>query len=520
MFAKRGIVALIALGCVACGSSAEQNDASTNDAGTSDAFDEPYNPGDWLDKPLRDQVDAMHGGKLSSAGLAQGYEARIDANDRVDGGTHAVLVVDPAAITNATALDALHDTTALLYGASILVKDNIDSQGIVTTAGSLAMTSNIPPADATVLKKLHDAKGLLLGKTNLSEWANFRGAKSISGWSSYGGQTANGRNTAYNPCGSSSGSASAVASGLASAALGTETNGSITCPSAINGVVGFKPTVGLVSRTGVIPISSTQDTVGPITKTVGDAARIMSAISGPDASDPATSAIPSSMSLDFEAPLSSATLAGKRFGVVTFGFSAQVMSVFNAERARLVTAGATVINVTLDTTSYGNAEFTTLLYEFKSTINAYLGAHPAAGQATLQDLIAYNTAHAATVMPYFGQEVFVQAQATTDLSDPTYLTAKKQAHDGAATNGIDAVMTANTLDALISPTAGVAWPLSTNTDPPISASSGPAAVAGYPHLTVPMGQVNGLPVGMSFFGRAWDDAKILALGYAYEQLPR
>lgn len=518
MFAKRGILALFALSFVACGSGSDQNDASTTDA--SDAGDEQYNPGDFLDKPLRDQVDATHSGKLSSAGLAQGYSARIDTKDHVDGGTHAVLVVDPAAMTNAAALDALHDTTALLYGASILVKDNIDTQGIVTTAGSLAMTSNVPPADATVMKRLHDARGLLLGKTNLSEWANFRGNNSISGWSSYGGQTANGRNTAYNPCGSSSGSASAVASGLASAALGTETNGSITCPSSINGVVGFKPTVGLVSRSGVIPISSTQDTVGPITKTVGDAARMMSAIAGPDASDPATSAIPSSMSLDFEAPLATATLSGKRLGVVSFGFSTQVTTVFNAERARLVAAGATVVNVTLDTQSYGNDSFTVCLYEFKAGINAYLGAHPAAGRASLQDLIAFDSANAATVMPYFGQEVFVQSQATTGLTDPTYLTAKKQAHDAAGPNAIDAVMNANSLDALISPTAGVAWPLSTSADPGFVTSSTPAAVAGYPHLTVPMGQVNGLPVGMSFFGHAWDDAKILALGYAYEQLPR
>ena len=516
---KRGLVALIVPLCVACGSSSDQADSSTPDA--SDAGDEPYNPADFLDKPLRDQVDATHAGKLSCAGLAQGYSARIDTQDHVDAGTRAVLVVDPQAIANAGALGALHDTTSLLYCASILVKDNIDTQGIVTTAGSLAMANNVPPADATVIKRLHDAHGLLLGKTNLSEWANFRGDKSISGWSSYGGQTANGKNTAYNPCGSSSGSAAAVASGLASAALGTETNGSITCPAAINGVVGFKPTVGLVSRTGVIPISSTQDTVGPITRTVGDAARMMSAISGPDATDPATSAIPSSLSLDFEAPLATATLSGKRFGVVSFGFPAQVMGVFNAERGRLVAAGATVVNVVLDTSSYNNAEGTMLLYEFKAGINAYLAAHPIAGQATsLQDLIAYDQAHAATVMPYFGQETFIAAQATTNLSDPAYLAAKKQAHDGAATNGIDAVMTANTLDALISPTAGVAWLISTSGDPPFTASSGPAAVAGYPHLTVPMGQVNGLPVGMSFFGRAWDDAKILALGYAYEQLPR
>jgi amidase len=289
----------------------------------------------------------------------------------------------------------------------------------------------------------------------------------------------------------------------------------------VNGVVGFKPTVGLVSRAGVIPISQTQDTVGPITKNVGDAARMMSVLAGSDPNDPATANIPQNMSFDFETPLLTVTLSGKRLGVVTFGFPAAVNTVFAGERTRLTNAGAVLVNVTLDSTSYGQAELTTLLYEFKAGINAYLVSHPHPNQAqSLQDLITFNQANAATVMPYFGQELFVQAQATAGLTDAQYLSAKASAHTGAATNGIDAVMTANTLDALISPTAMPAWAISTSGDPPIVTSSTPAAVAGYPHLTVPMGAVNGLPVGMSFFGRAWDDAKILAIGYAYEQLPR
>ncbi len=513
LLARTVLVGVFVLGC---GSSGDPNDSGATDAG-----DEKENPADFLDKPLRDQVDAMHAGKLSSAGLEQGYSARVDSRDHIDGGTHAILVLDPQAAVNATAIDGKPDKTSLLLGALILVKDNIDTQGLTTTAGSLALAANVPTADANVVKRIRDARGIVFAKTNLSEWANFRGNQSISGWSSYGGQTANGANTAYNPCGSSSGSAAAVVSGLASAALGTETNGSITCPASVNGAVGFKPTVGLVSRAGVIPISSTQDTVGPITRTVGDAARMMSVLAGPDPADPATSAIPSSMSLDFEAPLATATLTGKRLGVVNFGFATAVNTLFNGERARLTDAGATVMNVTLDVSSFYSTSNTVCLYEFKAGINAYLAAHPIANQATsLQDLIAFDTANAATVMPYFGQEVFISAQATTNLSDPTYIAAKQSAHDATTTKGIDAVMTANSLDALISPTTNAAWKLTTSTDPPFVASSGPAAVAGYPHLTVPMGAVGGLPVGMSFFGRAWDDAKILALGYAYEQLAR
>lgn len=479
---------------------------------------------DLIDAPLRQQVTALDQGVITSQALTAAYLARIAARDVGDGGVHAILVTDPNAAANAAALDGMRGKGALLQGAPILVKDNIDSKGIATTAGSLALASNIPTADAFVLQRVHAAQGLMFGKTNLSEWANFRSTSSTSGWSGVGGQTYMGRNTAYDPCGSSSGSAAAVAAGLASAALGSETDGSIVCPSSVNGVVGFKPTVGLVSRAGVVPISVSQDTVGPITRTVGDAARMLHVIAGADPNDPATLNIPATMSLDFEAPLTSATLAGKRLGFVTsFAFGTDVMNLFNAQVSRLQAAGATVVNVTMNTSSWGADESTMLLFEFKTDIDAYLASHAVAGQAmTLADLIAFNTAHAATEMPHFGQELFTQAEATDDagLASTTYLTAKANAQS-AARAAIDAQLTHYQLDALITPTWDPAWVIDYDAGDPttLHGTSSPAAVAGYPHLTVPMGNVGGLPVGLSFIGTAWSDAQVLALGYAYEQLP-
>jgi amidase len=481
------------------------------------------NPLDYLDKPLRDQVTAMENGTITSAGLVGGYLGRIATRDKGDGGVHAVIVADPQAEAHAAALDAERGKGALLQGAAIFVKDNIDTKGIATTAGSLAMAGNVPSDDAFVVQRIHSAQGLVFAKTNLSEWANFRSSFAVSGWSGLGGQTYNGRNTAYSPCGSSSGSAAGVAAGLASAALGTETNGSLVCPSSVNGVVGFKPTVGLVSRAGVIPISSSQDTVGPITKNVGDAARLLSVIAGPDPNDPATMNIPNGMSLDFEKPLLTATLQGKRLGIVTaFGFGTDVMNVFNAATAKMQAAGAVLVsNVSLDVSSWGQNEMTVLLTEFKVGIDGYLAAHPEPGQAmTLADLIAFDSAHSSTEMQYFGQDLFTQSEATTGLSDPSYVSAKQAAEMATRQNGIDAALAASDLDALISPTLDPAWTIDYATGDPqtLHGAQGPAAVAGYPHLTVPMGNVNGLPVGLSFFGTAWHDAAILALGYAFEQL--
>jgi amidase len=525
-----GLLASLALAACSSGSGSPGAPSGGDDSGVDagamvDGAAEAANPDDYLDRPLREQVTALESGQITSAGLTAAYLARIGARDPGDGGIHAILLTDPQAAAHATELDGKRGKMAPLQGAVILVKDNIDTQGIATTAGSLALAANVPPADATVIGHLHDAQGLMFGKTNLSEWANFRSTTATSGWSSVGGQTYNGRNPKLDPCGSSSGSAAAVAAGLASAALGTETNGSITCPASVNGVVGFKPTVGLVSRAGVIPISTSQDTVGPITRTVGDAARMLSVIAGPDPKDPATQAIPQGMSLDFETPLATATLQGKRIGVVTDlvgNFPLPIFNLFSAEKARMEKAGAQFVDVSIDVVSWGMDELTVLLYEFKVNINSYLAAHPIPGQAaTLQDLINFNQAHAATVMPYFGQELFLQAQMTTGLTAAPYLMAKQNAQDKSGKNGIAAALAANSLDALVSPTADIAWMIDyKNGDPQIAVASGLPATAGYPHLTVPMGQVSSLPVGLSFFSKAWDDAKVLALGYAYEQLPR
>jgi amidase len=523
----RFLAALIAFGALA-GCSDDSSDASSGGAGGSagaagsagsDAGTE--NPADYLDRPLREQVTALESGAITSSGLTQAYLDRIAVRDP---NIHAILTLDPSAADKAASLDQERGQGAPLQGAVILVKDNIDTQGLRTSAGSLAMENNVPAADAFPVSRLHAANALVLGKTNLSEWANFRGTQSTSGWSSLGGQTSNGADATKNPCGSSSGSGAAVAAGLASAALGTETDGSIVCPAAVNGVVGFKPTVGLVSRAGVIPISDAQDTVGPMTRTVGDAARLLSAIAGPDPADPATLAIPSGLDLDFETALDGASLQGKRLGVVSVGVQPPVQALFDAERAKIEAAGATVIDVVLDKASFSNDEITVLLHEFKAGLNAYLAAHPTPGQpTTLAELIAYNEANAATVMPHFGQELFVAAEATTGLDDPSYLAAKQNAKAKAGTNGIAAVLAADNLDALIAPTGDVAWITSYTTGDPfgtITFISAPAAVAGYPHLTVPMGMVDGLPAGLSIFAGQWQDAEVLALGHAYESLPK
>jgi amidase len=460
----------------------------------------------------------MQDGKITSEGLAKAYLDRVTTRDP---DIHAVLSTNQNAATDANALDSSADKSGKLFGVSILVKDNIDTQGIATTAGSLAMVNNVPSADAFVMSRLHAEKAVLLGKTNLSEWAAFRGYYGSSGWSSLGGQTNNGHDPAYNPCGSSSGSGAAVAAGMCSAALGTETDGSIVCPATVNGVVGFKPTVGLVSRAGVIPISDSQDTVGPITKNVRDAARILSVIAGSDPADPATSTIPSGMSLDFEANLDAASLSGKRLGVVSLGVVTAVNNLFQATRARLEAAGAVLVDVELDKSSFGQDELTLMRFEFKAGINAYLAAHAVPGQSsTLAELIAFNDANAAAVMPYFGQELFLQSEATTGLDSPVYLSAKQNAQSATRENGIDLALASENLDALIAPTGGTAWVTNLDTgDPGFQLISGPPAVAGYPHVTVPMGLANGLPVGLSIFASAWQDAEVLALGHAFEQLP-
>jgi amidase len=479
----------------------------------------------WLDRPMVDQIRAMERGRLSSETLTVGYITRIAQRDEGPDGTNAILVTDPHALEAARAADAARGSDARLQGAVILVKDNIDTAGLATTAGSLAMVKNVATVDAPVIAKIRAAHGVVLAKTNLSEWANFRGEKSSSGWSSLGGQTLNGANPAYNPCGSSSGSASAIARGMGSAALGTETDGSITCPAAVQGLVGMKPSVGLVSRTGVIPISSTQDTVGPITRDVADCARLLTVIAGPDPADEATAAIPEGLDLDFEKALDGATLEGARLGVVDTmtGYDSALDAVFRTQLDRLEKAGAVLVHVSLPKDeTFIDAELQILKTEMKVGLDAYLASHVVEDQPrSLAELIAWNEAHAASVMPFFGQEYFVASQATTGLEDPAYVKARADTTRLTLTEGILAVRAEHDLHAFVAPTTGPAWVTDHAKGDAFggSASSVPA-VARAPHLTVPMGTVDGLPVGLSIFAAPFEDATVLRLGYAYEQLPR
>ncbi|MFT3697664.1 MAG: amidase family protein [Kofleriaceae bacterium] len=480
------------------------------------------NPHPELDLAMRDQIAKAETGELTAAQLVAGYQERITEIDHGALPINAFIAVSPTASGHATEVDPQHGGGKLLQAAVIAVKDNIDTMDQPTTAGSLALMANVPAADATVIAKLRAENGIVLGKTNLSEWANFRGNMSSSGWSAVGGQTNNGFAKGLNPCGSSSGSAAAVRAGMTSAALGTETSGSIICPASTNGVVGFKPTVGLVSRAGVIPVSSTFDTVGPITRTVGDAARLLHVIAGPDAADPATANIPANFDYDFEAKLGTVSLSGLRIGVITnLGFSGPVNTVFDREKAKLVAAGAVLVDITVTDlpTTFNDDVYRIMYSEFKDGIDAYLASHPEPNQpTTLQGLIDFNTANAATELKYFGQEAFVDAQASPGATGSTYTTSKMTI-EMAYAQQVSEVLDANNVVVLIAPSTEHAWKTQYASGDPASASAaGIPAAFGMPHLTVPMGLVDSLPVGMSFFGRRFDDAQILAVGYAYEQL--
>jgi amidase len=476
-------------------------------------------------EPSIDEVRARIEDGASIASLADAALERIKARDET---FHAVIVLNPHVRADARNLDAERKAGKVrgpLHGVPILIKDNIESaDDTATTAGSLALKDNVTNRDAPVVRRLTDAGALILGKTNLSEWANFRSTHSISGWSAVGGQVVNALDPARSPCGSSSGSAVAVALGYAPAAIGTETDGSITCPAAVNGVVGLKPTVGLVSRTHIVPISHSQDTAGPIARTVKDAAIVLSVIAGGDPVDSAT-AQADAHKTDYAAALDAGSLKGARIGVMRFaaGFHPETDVVFEAALARLKAAGAVLVEIKEgpDRKAVGAAEEVILATEFKVDIEAYLAStDPARVKTrTLADLIAFNRAHASEEMPLFGQEIFEKALATKGLSDPDYLAAKAAAQRMAGTEGLDRMLRENDVVALIAPTLAPAWLI----DPILKdrylggGAGGLAAVSGYPHLTVPMGEVLGMPVGLSFIGPAWSEARLLSLGYAFEQ---
>ena len=438
----------------------------------------------------------------------------------IDGRLHSIIALDPTAMAQAQAVDA-SGRSGPLAGRPVLLKDNIEAAGpLPTTAGSLALKDNVTGRDAPLVARLRAAGAVILGKTNLSEWANIRSAKSISGWSAVGGQTHNPYALNRNTCGSSSGSGAAVAAGIVDYAIGTETDGSVTCPASLNGIVGLKPTVGLVSRTYIVPISASQDTAGPMTRTVREAAELLTVIAGSDPADPATREADKRKS-DYAATLDAGALRGKRIGVMRFASGFGTDGVFEPALALLKAQGATLIEIKkFDDKPIGDNEFAVLMSELKAGMNAYLATTPATVKSrTLADLIAFNKAHAAEEMSLFGQEEFDKAEATKGLGDPAYKKARRVSFEAAGPNGIDMMLKAHRLDALVGPTMPAAWLIDAVHGDQINGggASSLAAVAGYPHLTVPMGLVKGLPVGLSFIGPKWSEALLLSLGFAFEQ---
>ena len=434
---------------------------------------------------------------------------------------NAVIAVDPTALDQARALDENPQSRGPLYGMPVLVKDNIETSGpLPTTAGSLALRDNVTGRDAPLVTGLRAAGAIIVGKASLSEWANIRSSDSISGWSAVGGQVRNPHALDRNPCGSSSGSASAVAAGMVPAAIGTETDGSITCPAAVNGIVGFKPTVGLVSRTHVVPISHSQDTAGPMSRTVRDAAMILNAIAGSDPADSAT-AEADRRRVDYTSRLSADALRGQRVGVMRFAAGFGTNAVFEEALEALRAQGAVLVDITefQGRPEISRNEFTVLMHEFKNDLNAYLATTPASVRTrTLADVIAFNREHSDEELALFGQDLFERAEATPGLDDE-YRRARETSLRMAGAEGIDRLLREHNVIALVGPTMPAAWLIDAvhGDQYPGGGGGGLAAVAGYPHLTVPMGQIRGLPVGLSFIGPKWSDALILSLGYAFEQ---
>jgi amidase len=472
----------------------------------------------------------MTAGKYTARSITEKYLARIDQIDKHGPAINAVIEINPDALSIAESLDTERKDKGArgpLHGIPVLIKDNIDTADrMMTTAGSLALVGSKPPKDSTVAQKLRDAGAVILGKTNLSEWANIRSGHSTSGWSGRGGQTRNPYCTDRNPCGSSAGSGAATAANLCAGSIGTETDGSIVCPSSTNGIVGIKPTVGLLSRTGIIPISHTQDTPGPMCRTVRDAAAMLGALTGIDAEDHATDDSREKSYTDYTQFLKADGLRGARIGVVrkNFGFHEGVDKVMEEALDAMKKEGAILVDPAVIETAgkFGATEFTVLLYELKADLNAYLARlGPNAPMKSLQDLIDFNEHNREKEMPFFGQDTFLKAQEKGPLTTKEYLDAAQSARQQAGKEGIDATMDKDKLDALVAPTGGPAWIIDhVNGDYFGGGSSGAAAVAGYPNVTVPAGFVSGLPVGISFFGRAWSEPVLIRLAYAFEQVTK
>jgi amidase len=477
---------------------------------------------------LDDLQKGLKKGKYSSVSLVKQYLSRIEEIDHHGPGLNSIIEVNPDALAIAAFLDRERKEIgprSPLHGIPVLIKDNIDTHDrLTTTAGSLALEGSIAPRDSFVAQRLREAGAVILAKTNLSEWANFRGSKSTSGWSGRGGQTHNPYFLDRNPSGSSSGSAVAVSASLCPVAVGTETDGSIVSPSSYNGIVGIKPTVGLVSRSGIIPISHTQDTAGPMARTVRDAAILLGALEGADPRDPRTMVDDRRASKDYTQFLEKDGLKGARLGVPRklFGSNKAQEKLINALLDEMKKAGATIVDPAEIPSDgkFGSNEYQIMLYEFKAGLNAYLASlGPKAPVRSLQEIIEFNEKHRDKELPWFGQESMIAAEAKGPLTEKAYLDALATCRRLSREGGIDAVMDQHKLDALVAPTTGPAHVTDyIYGDRGSGGSTWPAAVSGYPSITVPAALLHGLPIGLSFFGRAWSEPKLLRIAYAFEQI--
>jgi amidase len=483
---------------------------------------------DLEEATIRSLLQDQQTGRLTARQIAEQYLARIEALDRDGPGLRSVIEINPDALAIADSLDAerrIRGLGAPLHGIPVLIKDNIDTADhMSTTAGSLALEGSIAPRDAFIVERLREAGAVILGKTNLSEWANFRSTHSTSGWSGRGGLVRSPYALDRNPCGSSAGTGAAIAANFAAVGVGTETDGSIVCPSGASSLVGIKPTVGLVSRSGIVPIAHSQDTAGPMTRTVEDAAILLSVLSGVDPRDPATATAGRPRPLDYRASLDTGGLRGARIGVARakfFGYSDVTDMIAGAAIERMKELGAVIVDPANipNAGGYDASELEVLLYEFKADLDKYLGAlGPATKMHSLADVIAFNEANRSREMPFFGQELMLQAQQKGPLTDKAYRDALAKDLRLSRKEGIDAVMDRLHLDAIVAPTGGPSWTTDlVNGDHFVGSSSTPAAVAGYPSITVPAGYVFGQPVGISFIGRAWSEPTLIKLAYAYEQ---
>jgi amidase len=486
-------------------------------------------PSRFDEATITDLQSQMKSGKLSAHDLTAGYISRIDEIDKSGPRLNSVIEVNPDALAIAEALDKERKEKGPrgpMHGIPVLIKDNIDTADrMQTTAGSLALVGSKPAQDSAVARKLREAGAVILGKANLSEWANIRSSHSTSGFSGRGGLTRNPYALDRNACGSSSGSGAATSANLCTVAVGSETDGSIVCPSSANGIVGIKPTLGLISRAGIIPIAHSQDTAGPMARTVRDAAILLGALAGSDPRDAATAEADGKKQADYTQFLDPNGLRGARIGVARkyFGFSDFVDDLMNPCIAKMKAAGAEIVDPA-DLESHGkfdDTELLVLMYELKADLNSYLASRPDAQVHSLADIIAFNEKNKDKEMPYFGQDLLLKAQEKGPLTDKEYVAALAANHSLSREHGIDGVMDKFHLDALVAPTGGPAWITDlANGDHVVGGSSNAAAVAGYPNINVPAGFVFGLPVGISFFGRAWSEPVLLKIAYGFEQMTK